>query len=434
MDDSITGPHSKLDQHNSAVTHDVPLPALANSQPDHYSSDLASGCSGGVLVIIAILGISGGIIRAFAGDSSFGSRSRAAEGADYLELTPRAVPFALSPGETCYWSVQATQMNLTESVGYQGSSAGASIRVLRGVYINTGSNRGKRVVTSAWAATDRGQIYITTARLVFVGSNSSIEVPRSRVMGNDIYSDGVLLARSNARSIFFTSDAPGLLGAIINRMVQGTLATPRPVTTPAAPRSMTPPINSPARQPTSTSGMIPGSLRVAMSGPPEKVNAALHDMHDAFVADLTQRQPDRANLVKIQRTPGPPLTLAASMAFMTAQTTSFAAALQFANTFHPVTTDGAMGVKMSVPFTALLEATLSLQANLARVNPDPTFLPVFRGLAETAERLYAELSTWPSVVEAAETAVSAGQPCDFRLPLNFDMSAVNNALSALRAR
>jgi hypothetical protein len=118
-----------------------------------------------------------------------------------------------------------------------------------------------------------------------------------------------------------------------------------------------------------------------MSGPTDKVRIALQDMHDAFELDLKNREPDRAHLADIRAPIGPPLSSTQSMNFLKSRTERLTAALQFAATYHPVTTDGTIGLKMSVAFSVLLDATSSLQTDLAKVNPNSKFVGVFRGLS-----------------------------------------------------
>jgi hypothetical protein len=175
----------------------------------------------------------------------------------------------------------------------------------------------------------------------------------------------------------------------------------------------------------------PGSLRVSMSGSAQAVRIALQEMHDAFELDLQKREPDRTQLANIQQPSARLLSFAESMAFFKSRTERLTAALQFVATYHPVTTNDTIALKMSVAFSALLDAITTLQTDLAQANAELTFVVVFRGLNITCDRLYAELQTWPAIVQAAERAVAEGQSCDFRLPFTLDMTTVNIALHRL---
>jgi hypothetical protein len=168
-----------------------------------------------------------------------------------------------------------------------------------------------------------------------------------------------------------------------------------------------------------------------MSGPAQAVRVALQEMHDAFELDLQKREPERTQLANMRQPTARLLSFAESMAFFKSRTERLSAALQFVATYHPVTTNDTIGLKMSVAFSALLDAMTTLQTDLTQPNAELRFVAVFRGFSIACDRLYAELRTWPALVQAAERAVNEGQSCDFRLPFTLDMTAVNLALQRL---
>jgi hypothetical protein len=80
-----------------------------------------------------------------------------------------------------------------------GRSSGASVRVCRGLWVRSGSNRGHRVSHSQMDYQGAGILVLTTIGLCFIGGNST-RIPLSHILAFQSYTDGIGFDTDYARN------------------------------------------------------------------------------------------------------------------------------------------------------------------------------------------------------------------------------------------
>jgi hypothetical protein len=80
-----------------------------------------------------------------------------------------------------------------------GQSVGASVKVFRGLWLRTGSNRGHKVSHSEMDYQGVGTLVLTTLGICFLGENTT-RLPLSRILALKSYSDGIGLDTDYARN------------------------------------------------------------------------------------------------------------------------------------------------------------------------------------------------------------------------------------------
>jgi len=93
----------------------------------------------------------------------------------------------IKPDEKAYAAILADLMEV-QTVGYSGSTAGVSLRIVKGITVRTGGIRGKAVKSMVSAAS--GELVITDNRVLFSGDRKSFAIPLSQLLSATNYSDG----------------------------------------------------------------------------------------------------------------------------------------------------------------------------------------------------------------------------------------------------
>lgn len=102
-------------------------------------------------------------------------------------------------GETVLF---ATTANLSEdrtTTKYVGGSSGISVPMGHGFRFRVGSYRGQAIRTEHLTQIDRGNLIVTTQRIVFTGSKSTITIPIAKVLHTVIYKDGIDVRAENRK-------------------------------------------------------------------------------------------------------------------------------------------------------------------------------------------------------------------------------------------
>jgi hypothetical protein len=110
-----------------------------------------------------------------------------------------------------------------------------------------------RIQADVLTPVDEDTLYLTTGRLVFVGSKKSTAIKKEAIVDGKLYTDGFSIARSTGKALFFIfTDQLKEFGILLNRMLHGDvsmsplLASPLPPTT--GPRTPPAPPSSPPKQ------------------------------------------------------------------------------------------------------------------------------------------------------------------------------------------
>jgi hypothetical protein len=106
---------------------------------------------------------------------------------------------------------------------WRGGSQGVSFRVAKGVRYRVGATRGHLVtVGTELQIADQGILSITSKRVAYLGDRKTVDMPYTRLMGMNLYSDGIQFSLSNRQTapLFRISMSTDVLGALINAAMQ----------------------------------------------------------------------------------------------------------------------------------------------------------------------------------------------------------------------
>ncbi len=93
---------------------------------------------------------------------------------------------------------------------------------MKGVSYRVGNSRGKMVeVGRSLEAIDTGALCITSLRAVFTGERKTVEMPYSKLVDMNVYTDGIQIHSSNRQnpSMFRVSSGP-MIAAATNAATQ----------------------------------------------------------------------------------------------------------------------------------------------------------------------------------------------------------------------
>jgi hypothetical protein len=98
--------------------------------------------------------------------------------ADLLVPGFNSTPEGIAPkkNERFFRSMLATLYEPVTTSEWVAGSAGISVRVAKGVSLRLGAMRGRRIDSTSLQETDRGSLYISDWRLVFVGKEQFIDL------------------------------------------------------------------------------------------------------------------------------------------------------------------------------------------------------------------------------------------------------------------
>jgi len=126
--------------------------------------------------------------------------------------------------EVTHIELAASLLKETTIREWRGRSSAFSFRIVRGVSYRVGASRGRMVtVGTQLAVADQGSLTATSHRLVFQGARQDLEIPYARLLGLDVYSDGVQIhvsGRKNPPIFKVQPQAVHMLAAIVNRASQ----------------------------------------------------------------------------------------------------------------------------------------------------------------------------------------------------------------------
>lgn len=124
----------------------------------------------------------------------------------------------LSDGEICHYCGQATLVKTKNVVvGYTGGSAGATIRIAKGVSFRTGSSKGMPVRGDVQEKTN-GVLSISNKRVVFSSIKTSFDKKISSLSALTPYQDGIVF-QFGSQQYPMESNEPQYIYEIITRIV-----------------------------------------------------------------------------------------------------------------------------------------------------------------------------------------------------------------------
>lgn len=120
------------------------------------------------------------------------------------------LPINFQKGEQLVWAFQNSKyLEDKTRRKYVGSSKGASIRVMKGVYYRVGTFKGHAVDHTERVHVDTGWVAVTNKNIYFAGPQKSVRLPYSKIISFEPFSDGIGVIRDAATAkpqIFVTGD------------------------------------------------------------------------------------------------------------------------------------------------------------------------------------------------------------------------------------
>lgn len=126
-------------------------------------------------------------------------------------------------GEVVHLEAPAALMKEVAVHEWRGGSQGVSFRVAKGVRYRVGATRGHLVtVGTELQIADQGVLSVTSKRVAYLGNRKTLDMPYTRVIGMNLYSDGIQFSLSNRQNapLFRISMSTDVLGALINAAMQ----------------------------------------------------------------------------------------------------------------------------------------------------------------------------------------------------------------------
>jgi hypothetical protein len=105
---------------------------------------------------------------------------------------------------------------------FRGGSTGFSFPIAKGVRYRTGAFRGRSVVVGTeLQVADTGALAVTSSRAIFLGTRKTIEVAYSKLIGVEVFSDGIRFSVSNRQNAsLFKLDNGEVVAATVNAAIQ----------------------------------------------------------------------------------------------------------------------------------------------------------------------------------------------------------------------
>jgi hypothetical protein len=140
-----------------------------------------------------------------------------------LEAEPLApipsVGLVLRGQEVCYLQQDAQRFSLHPVRGRKGNYGGLSVPIGHGIRLNAGQMRQEYVQRSALQSDGRGDLSLTSLRLIFNTATANVSILLSHIAGLHGFRDGVRIDIENGAPItFITGDTRlfVMLGKVIN--------------------------------------------------------------------------------------------------------------------------------------------------------------------------------------------------------------------------
>lgn len=138
-----------------------------------------------------------------------------------LPVAPRS-DILLKKNEVLHFQIPASLMKQVAVREYQGGYSGFSFRIVKGVRYHVGGTRGRSVVVGhEMKVVGTGILYLTSQRSVFVGAQQTIELPYSKLVTLNVFTDGVQFHQSNRKSApLFQLENGDVVAAVVNTAAQ----------------------------------------------------------------------------------------------------------------------------------------------------------------------------------------------------------------------
>lgn len=127
----------------------------------------------------------------------------------------------LTRGEKCYYKTDATWNELrkqTQRINYSGPTM--RIKLAKGVYWRAGSVQAKVISTEEYKNLDDGTLYLTSKRLIFIGSRSNKNIRLNKVLNLVPYKDGIDIIKDSGKSPFLGFNDTEVFSMLLGRAIK----------------------------------------------------------------------------------------------------------------------------------------------------------------------------------------------------------------------
>lgn len=126
--------------------------------------------------------------------------------------------------EVVHLEMPAALMKEVVQREWRAGSSGYSFRIAKGVRYRVGNTRGRSVVVgTALQVEDTGVLAVSSQRAAYMGSRKTLEFPYSKILGIDVFTDGIRFHSSNRQRtpLFKVESGSGdVIAAILNNAIQ----------------------------------------------------------------------------------------------------------------------------------------------------------------------------------------------------------------------
>ena len=125
-------------------------------------------------------------------------------------------------GEHVHLETDASLLKEVTDREYRGGYSGLSFSIVRGMRYHIGGTRGHSVVTGTHSEpTDTGILSVSSLRAVFLGRQTSIEMPFSKLLNMTVFTDGIQFHLSNRKAApKFKVESGDVIAAVVSGAVQ----------------------------------------------------------------------------------------------------------------------------------------------------------------------------------------------------------------------
>ena len=119
------------------------------------------------------------------------------------------VPINLQRNETCHFEASTRLLEMrtvTKGVAYHGPTV--RIKIMKGVYYRAGAFKGQRIKEDVLQEIDRGTLYVTNKRVIFLGDRKNKTFTYRSILGFVPYSDAIEIERTSGKNPVFVLDDP----------------------------------------------------------------------------------------------------------------------------------------------------------------------------------------------------------------------------------
>lgn len=138
---------------------------------------------------------------------------------DNEDLPIKRVDISLQTNEVCHYVTDIKWMEnktITTSINYSGLTA--SFKIAKGLRYRVGNIKPQRVTVDKLVEIDKGTLYVTNNRIIFMGSRKNINIKYQSILSIVPYSDGVEIEKDSGKSPVLICENSEMLSRVLTRL------------------------------------------------------------------------------------------------------------------------------------------------------------------------------------------------------------------------